>query len=83
MNNVEYKQQNSLYPKRAQLPQVNNNFENQLIHFLSSNGGFLLDVRNSEEPKWLTYIGCADKLAVACKLSDLLIALSRSARLNY
>ena len=83
MNNVEYKQQNSLYPKRAQLhvPQVNN-FENQLIHFLSSNGGFL-HVRNSEEPKWLTYIGWADKLAVTCKLSDLLIALSRSARLNY
>ena len=82
MNNVEYKQQNSLYPKRAQLPQVNNNFENQVIHCLSSNGGFL-HVRNSEEPKWLTYIGCADKLAVACKLSDLLIVLSRSARLNY
>ena len=79
MNNVEYKQQNSLYPERAQLPQVNNNFENQLIHFLSR----FLHVRNSEEPKWLTYIGWADKLAVACKLSDLLITLSRSARLNY
>ena len=49
MNNVEYKQQNSLYPKRAQLPQVNNNFENQVFTVWVVMGAFcMLETQRSQ-----------------------------------